>query len=90
MLRSLKELCPVTQVIILTMDEHSDYLLEVHKAGAVRYLFKDVTRRELIATIQYALSSVEGQNEEPATHLRHKPTSHLSPPAAARPSFNAP
>lgn len=54
--RAIKESCPKTSVIILTMYENPDYLAQAVSAGAAGYLLKDVTRSELIRTIRKAVS----------------------------------
>jgi DNA-binding NarL/FixJ family response regulator len=68
MLRLLKDHWPETKVIILTADERSDYLLAMGKAGAVDYLFKDVTQQALIAAIQNALPNPTELHRETPTN----------------------
>lgn len=53
--RSIKQEVPATSVILVTMHEHPQYLLEALRAGASAYLLKDVTRRELIDTVRRVL-----------------------------------
>jgi DNA-binding NarL/FixJ family response regulator len=49
--RSIKQEVPATNVILVTMHENPHYLLEALRAGASAYVLKDVTKRELLATI---------------------------------------
>jgi DNA-binding NarL/FixJ family response regulator len=51
--------CPATKVLMLTTYEDLDYLYEAVKAGAVGYIVKDATKRELVAAIRRTL---EGQS----------------------------
>ena len=53
--RSIKQEVPATKVILVTMHENPHYLLEAFKAGASAYVLKDVTQRELLATIRRVL-----------------------------------
>ena len=53
--RSIKQEVPATNVILVTMHENPHYLLEALRAGASAYVLKDVTQRELLATIQRVL-----------------------------------
>jgi DNA-binding NarL/FixJ family response regulator len=50
--QALRREHPQIKVIILTMHESLDYLVEALKAGAMGYVLKDATRRELIAAIR--------------------------------------
>jgi DNA-binding NarL/FixJ family response regulator len=53
--RSIKQEVPTTRVILITMHENPQYLLEALRAGASAYVLKDVTQRELLATIRRVL-----------------------------------
>src|SRR5579859_92103 len=53
--RSIKQEVPTTNVILVTMHENPHYLLEALRAGASAYVLKDVTQRELLATIRRVL-----------------------------------
>jgi DNA-binding NarL/FixJ family response regulator len=50
--RSIKQEASATRVILVTMHENPHYLLEALRAGASAYVLKDVTQRELLATIR--------------------------------------
>ena len=53
--RAIKEECPRTAVIIVTMHENPDYLFEALKAGAAGYLLKDASQREVVTAIRQVL-----------------------------------
>lgn len=53
--RAIKKECPATSVILITIHENPDYLLEALKAGTAGYLFKDVTQSELINAVWQVL-----------------------------------
>jgi DNA-binding NarL/FixJ family response regulator len=53
--RAIKQVCPSTSVIIVTMHETPEYLFDALKAGAAGYILKDATRRELILAVRQVL-----------------------------------
>ncbi len=53
--RAIKQECPATSVILITIHENPEYLLEALKAGAAGYVLKDITQRELITTVRRVL-----------------------------------
>jgi DNA-binding NarL/FixJ family response regulator len=53
--RSIKQEVPTTNVVLVTMHENPHYLVEALRAGASAYVLKDVTQRELLATIRRVL-----------------------------------
>lgn len=50
--REVKRYYPKTGVLILTMHENTDYLIEAVRAGAAGYVLKDSTQEELTAAIR--------------------------------------
>ena len=62
--RAIKEECPVTSVILVTMHENPEYLLEALKAGAAGYVLKDISQRELLAAVQRVLHGESILNKE--------------------------
>ncbi len=50
--RMLKQQHPATSVVMVTMHENPDYLLEAIKAGAAGYVLKGATRSEILATMR--------------------------------------
>lgn len=53
--RAIKQSCPTTSIVIVTMHESPDYLLEALRSGAAGYLLKGTTRRELLSTVRNVL-----------------------------------
>ena len=53
--RELKEQHPGICVILVTMHEDPDYLVEGLKSGAAGYILKEATRRELLTAVRQAL-----------------------------------
>jgi DNA-binding NarL/FixJ family response regulator len=53
--RAIKQECPATSVILVTIYTNPEYLFEALKAGAAGYVLKDVSQRELITTLQKVL-----------------------------------
>ncbi len=53
--RRLKELCPQTQVLALTIHEDKQYLFEMMAAGASGYLTKQSAAEDLVAAV-YAVA----------------------------------
>jgi DNA-binding NarL/FixJ family response regulator len=62
--RAIKQECPATSVILVTMHENPVYLLEALKAGAAGYVLKDISQRELIAAVQDVLRGESILNKE--------------------------
>jgi DNA-binding NarL/FixJ family response regulator len=57
-LEATREICrmqPGIRVLIVTMHEDPDYLLEAMEAGAAGYVLKDATRAELVGAIRRVL-----------------------------------
>src|SRR5205807_7073570 len=49
--RAIKEEYPATSVILVTIHEKPEYLLDALKAGAAGYVLKDISQGELITAI---------------------------------------
>jgi DNA-binding NarL/FixJ family response regulator len=54
--RAIKDAHPTTSVVIVTMYDNPEYLLEALKAGAAGYVLKDSTRSELLTTLKRVLN----------------------------------
>lgn len=61
---NIKRVCPAIRVILLTMHENPEYLREALKAGASDYVLKDISQRELIATVKRSLHGQSFLNRE--------------------------
>lgn len=79
--RAIKQVCPETSVIIVTMHENPDYLIAAMKAGASGYLLKDTSRRELLSAIRHVMHGESFLN----TELTQRLLQHLY---AEKPSSN--
>ena len=62
--RAVKQECPATSVILVTMHANPEYLFEALKAGAAGYVLKDVSQRELISAVQKVLHGESILNQE--------------------------
>lgn len=54
--RQLKQAFPDTEVVILSMFDEEEYVLEAFKAGAIGYVLKESSKSELIRAIKEAYS----------------------------------
>jgi DNA-binding NarL/FixJ family response regulator len=62
--RAIKQECPATSVILVTMHANPEYLFEALKAGAAGYVLKEVSQRELITIVQKVLHGESILNRE--------------------------
>jgi DNA-binding NarL/FixJ family response regulator len=62
--RAIKQECPATSVILITIHENPEYLLEALKAGAAGYVLKDISQRELLTAVQGVLRGESMLNKE--------------------------
>lgn len=53
--RAIRAACPDTRVMIVTMHENPDYLVEALKAGVVGYVLKDSSRRTFLTAVRQVL-----------------------------------
>ncbi len=75
--RAIKQECPATSVILVTIHENPEYLLEALKAGAAGYVLKDISQRELITAIQGVLRGESILNKELVIHLLGRMASEM-------------
>jgi DNA-binding NarL/FixJ family response regulator len=80
--RAIKQELARTSVIIVTMHENPDYLLEAIKAGAAGYVLKGATRRELLATVRRVLGGESVLQPDVATQLLRRLAIEAQGPAA--------
>jgi DNA-binding NarL/FixJ family response regulator len=69
-------------VVIVTLYEDPDYLLQALRAGAAGYVLKDATRRELLAAVRRVLGGESILNPALAAQLLHR----LAHEGAAQPA----
>jgi DNA-binding NarL/FixJ family response regulator len=67
--RTLKRHLPQMSVLILTVHENQDYMLEAVRAGASGYVLKDTPREELTTAIRKVLEGEAILNQHLATQL---------------------
>ena len=67
--RAIKEECPAMSVILITIHENPEYLLDALKAGAAGYVLKDISQSELITAIKGVLRGESILNKELVIHL---------------------
>jgi DNA-binding NarL/FixJ family response regulator len=53
--RKIKEQHPRTSVLVVTLSEDPDYLLEALRVGAAGYVLKDASRREVVDAVRQVL-----------------------------------
>ena len=70
--RAVKQKYPGTSVLIVTMHENPDYLLEALKAGAAGYVLKDSSSESLIAAVRKVIEGESPLNRKLATELLRK------------------
>ena len=85
--KRIKELYPHISIIMVTMYDNPDYLLEAISAGAAGYLLKDVTRQELLQTIRTVVDGGSFLNQELMTRSLQQLAARKSAPPKAEPSF---
>lgn len=88
--RAIKQECPATSVILVTMHENPEYLFEALKAGAAGYVLKDISQRELITAVHAVLHGESILNQELVARLLQRlasetPTQEGLPPGRLSP-----
>lgn len=67
--KEIKERFPETSVMMLTMHENPDYLLEALKAGAAGYILKDAPQEDIIEAVRRVSSGESPLDPELAARL---------------------
>jgi NarL family two-component system response regulator LiaR len=67
--RAIKEQMPKVSVVMVTMHENPDYLLEAIRAGAAGYILKDAEGERLVGAVRRTLSGESPLEEELAMRL---------------------
>lgn len=62
--RMIKECCPRTAVLVVTVEDDLDHLLEAVRAGAAGYVLKDSGRSKLVAAVRGVLSGESQLDQE--------------------------
>ena len=69
--REIKQSHPKTIVLVVTMHENPDYLLEAVKAGAAGYVLKGSPNSQIMSSIRRVLEGESPLNQELAMHVIH-------------------
>jgi DNA-binding NarL/FixJ family response regulator len=69
--REIKQGHPETSVLMVTMQDNPDYLLEAVKAGAAGYVLKGSPNSQIINSIRRVLVGESPLNQELAMHVIH-------------------
>jgi DNA-binding NarL/FixJ family response regulator len=70
--RQIKQRHPKTSILMVTMHENTDYLLEAIKAGAAGYVLKGSPTNRIMNAIRRVLEGDSPLNQELATQLIHR------------------
>src|SRR5205823_5998045 len=54
--RAIKEVLPRTSILIVTLSEDPDYLMEALRVGAAGFVLKDASRREVVLAVRQVLN----------------------------------
>src|SRR5947209_18339210 len=83
--RRIKQERPATHVMLITIHENPDYLLEAIKAGAAGYVLKEISQHELIAAVWCVLRGDSMLNKELVmrvlSRLTQQTSSQAEPPS---------
>jgi len=79
--REIKSRWPRVSVLILTVHENQDYLLEALKAGAAGYVLKDTPRTQLVDSVRSVLGGESSLDQKLATQLLQRLATDLPEPA---------
>jgi DNA-binding NarL/FixJ family response regulator len=82
--RTIKEELPRISILILTLSEDPDYLLEALRVGAAGYVLKDASRREVVTAVRQVLSGESPLDPRLAAQLIRRLASQR--PAKERPA----
>jgi DNA-binding NarL/FixJ family response regulator len=88
--REIKQRHPETSVLMVTMQENPDYLLEAVKAGAAGYVLKGSPNSEVMSAIRRVVDGESSLNQELAMyviqHLGGETTQETKPPSGSQPN----
>jgi len=78
--REIKRRWPLVSVLILTVHENEDYLLEALKVGAAGYVLKDAPRSQLLDAVRGVLGGEPSIDQKLATLLLKRLAAELPDP----------
>ncbi len=79
--RAIKQQSPTISILMLTMHENQDYLLEAIRAGAAGYVLKDASQQELATAIRKVLEGEVALNRKLSTKLLQRLANEKRGPA---------
>jgi DNA-binding NarL/FixJ family response regulator len=82
--RAVKQESPRTSILIVTLSEDPDYLLEALRVGAAGFVLKDANRREVVTAVRQVLSGESPLDPKLAAQLIHRLAAQPPTPAAMR------
>lgn len=82
--RAIKEVHPRTSILIVTLSEDPDYLLEALRVGAAGYVLKDASRREVVDAVRQVLSGESPLDPKLSAQLIRRLASRTRESSAAR------
>lgn len=88
--RQIKREHPNIGVLMLTMHENSDYLLEALDAGAAGYVLKDTPAERLLNAVRRTLDGESPLNQELAVQLLRRLAGEIKREASPRPQKTPP
>lgn len=77
--RAIKEDHPRISILIVTLSEDPDYLLEALRVGAAGYVLKDASRREVVVAVRQVLNGESPLDPKLAAQLIRR-FAHQTPP----------
>jgi DNA-binding NarL/FixJ family response regulator len=83
--RAIKEEFPRMSVLIVTLSEDPDYLVEALRAGAAGYVLKDASRREVVMAVRHVLGGESPIDPKLAAQLISRVSSMQAQPAEPAP-----
>jgi DNA-binding NarL/FixJ family response regulator len=84
--RAIKEELPRTSILIVTLSEDPDYLLEALRVGAAGYVLKDASRREVVTAVRQVLSGESPLDAKLAAQLIRRLAGQAGPKEASQPA----
>ena len=79
--RAIKRELPKTSVLVMTMHENPDYLMEALRAGAAGYVLKDAAQDEVVSAVGRVLSGESPLAPELAARLLRRLAAEVREPA---------
>src|SRR5262249_30481147 len=79
----IKRELPQTSILVVTLSEDPDYLLEALRVGAAGYVLKDANRREVVDAVHQVLKGESPLDPKLAAHLIRRMANMSKGPASA-------